>query len=107
MSFPKLLQRPLLIIVIGLVVIAATYMFFNARYNGIAPTIEELDRTVATGSRQDVLKLIKRSEQAGTISKSAMVIIGVEMVVTIGWAVLEARQKSPTDQETKPISNTP
>ncbi len=56
-------HKSLAIIVIGLILLVVTYVAFNALYNGIAPTGSELNAIAATGSRQDALKLIERSQQ--------------------------------------------
>ena len=86
------LTRALLIVGIGVIVIVATYIAFNAFFQSIAPTSDEIENAFATGTRKDDMELIERSNMAGTIQKSSVIVIGIEIVVTLILAGRELRR---------------
>ena len=72
------------VIVIGLVLIGITAFGTNQWYNNIAPTEHQI---LTTQSRADALALLQRSDEAGNIRTVSLVILGIEVLVTLGATI--------------------
>jgi hypothetical protein len=84
--------RSLFIIGIGLVVLVVTYFGFSALYNSTAPSEADINDVAASGTRQDVLELVERSDQAKTVRTLSMIVIGIELVVITVFLVQELKR---------------
>ena len=86
-------RRIVIPIVVGLLVLGATFLLANMYYQTTAPTAAELNACVASGQRPCIQSLIQRSDQAGQIKTNGYLVMGFEMIVLV-LAVFGARTKA-------------
>ena len=75
------LPRHVVVLIVGLVVLFATYRWFDHRVTAMAPTVAQVNETLATGSRADALALLQASDEADSVRKIGLVSLGVEGVL--------------------------
>jgi len=91
--------RVLTIIGTGLAVLAITVVVLNAAYQQVAPKKWEIDQAVAQNNIELFRQLIARSQQAENIKKAFYVVAALEIFITLGLLIAEARQRPKTTAE--------
>lgn len=81
--------RPLITLVIGVIIIVATYNYFNQQIARIAPTAARAEEVIRTGDRAMVLGLQRAAENADSLRTFALVFLGAEVLV-FGFVLIQS-----------------